>query len=137
MSDTAVDTSIAVPLLVASHTAHPIVSAWARGRTLVLSGHALVETYSVLTRLPGEAKVAPRDAVVLIDDTFEDAAVLHEAMSGQIHRDLANRGVGGGAAYDGLVGAAARDHDLTLVTRDARARGTYEAVGAQVELIGA
>lgn len=136
MTDTAVDTCVAIPLLVASHTAHATVNDWARGRSLVLGGHALVETYSVLTRLPGEAKVDPRDALKLIDETFGDAAMLNEVMSGQIHRELTNRGVAGGAAYDGLVGAAARDCDLTLATRDARARGTYEAVGVRVELVG-
>lgn len=136
MIDTAVDTSVAVPLLVSSHTAHSTVSAWARGRPLVLSGHALVETYSVLTRLPGDAKVSPRDAVALIDETFGDAVVLDEAMYREIHRQLADRNIAGGAAYDGLVGAAARGQDLTLATRDARARGAYEAVGVRVELVG-
>lgn len=136
MTETAVDTSVAVPLLVSSHTAHQTVNGWARDRSLVLSGHALVETYSVLTRLPGDAKVAPRDAVTLIDEIFGDAVVLDEAMFREIHRELASRGIAGGAVYDGLVGVAARGYDLTLATRDARARGTYEAVGARVELVG-
>lgn len=136
MTQTAVDTSVAVPLLVATHPAHPAVSAWAMDRSLVLSGHALVETYSVLTRLPGQARVAPADAVTLIDESFDDALVLDEAMARKIHRELARRGVVGGAVYDGLVGVAARDNDLALATRDTRARGTYEAVGARVELVG-
>ena len=135
MTRTAIDTSVAVPLLVSSHTAHVTVRAWAGDRSLVLSGPALAETYSVLTRLPGDARVAPRDAVTLIDETFGDAVVLDEASSREIHRELAGRGIAGGAVYDGLVGAAARGHDLTLATRDARARGTYEAVGARVELV--
>lgn len=135
MIETAVDTSVAVPLLVSSHTAHQTVSAWARDRSLVLSGHALMETYSVLTRLPGDARVAPQDAVTLIDESF-GAVVLDEALSREIHRELADRGIAGGAVYDGLVGAAARGHDLVLATRDSRARGTYEAIGARVELVG-
>ena len=57
----AVDTSVAVPLLVASHQAHGAVHSWARGRELSLSGHALAETYAVLTRLPGDARVSPAD----------------------------------------------------------------------------
>lgn len=136
MTVTAVDTSVAVPLLVSSHTAHPAVSAWARDRSLVLSGHALVETYSVLTRLPGDARVAPRDAATLIDETFGNAVTLDEASFREIHRELADRGIAGGAVYDGLVGAAARGQGLTLATRDARARGTYEAIGARVEVVG-
>lgn len=42
---------------------------------------------------------------------------------------LGRLGVAGGASYDGLVALAARDHDATLATRDARAVGTYERVG--------
>lgn len=136
MTATAVDTSVAVPLLVSSHIAHSTVNAWARDRSLVLSGHALMETFSVLTRLPGDARVAPSDAATLIDEAFGDAVVLDEALSREFHRELAARGISGGAVYDALVAAAARGHDLTLATRDARARGTYEAVGARVEMVG-
>ena len=55
MSLVAIDTSVAVPLLVATHNAHRDVVCWQESRTLALSGHALAETYSVLTRLPGVA----------------------------------------------------------------------------------
>jgi hypothetical protein len=34
--------------------------------------HTLAETYSVLTRLPGDARVHPADAVVLIDENFAE-----------------------------------------------------------------
>ncbi len=135
MNRTAVDTSVAVPLLVSSHTAHAAVIVWAKGRSLALSGHALAETYSVLTRLPGDARVDPHDAVTLIDEAFGDAVVLDEAASRAVHRELAARGIAGGAVYDGLVAAAAQGQGLTLATRDARARGTYEAFGARVELV--
>jgi hypothetical protein len=37
--------------------------------------------------------------------------------------------------YDALVGAAARQHRLRLMSRDARARRVYEALGVEVELI--
>lgn len=135
MTDTAVDTSVAVPLLVSTHTAHRGVAGWARGRLLVMSGHALVETYSVLTRLPGDARLAPPDAAALLEDAFGEPAVPDEADSRRIHREFAGLGITGGAVYDGLVAMAARRHNLTLATRDARARGTYEAIGIQVELV--
>lgn len=136
MTSFAVDTSLAVPLLVASHSAHATARAWARGKRLRLSGHALTETYSVLTRLPGDARVSPADAVTLIDANFEDAAVLDPQGHATIHRELADRAMAGGAVYDGIVALAARTNDLPLATRDARARGTYEAIGATVEFIG-
>lgn len=131
----AVDTSVAVPLLVASHEAHATVRFWAAQRSLVLCGHALAETYSVLTRLPGDARVSPADAVVLIDENFTESTPLPLDAASAAHRDLARLGVSGGATYDGLVALAARQHGLVLATRDARARSTYEAVGVRVELI--
>ncbi|MCC7128422.1 MAG: type II toxin-antitoxin system VapC family toxin [Microbacteriaceae bacterium] len=131
----AVDTSVAVPLLVASHEAHETVRLWAAQRSLVLCGRALAETYSVLTRLPGDARVSPADAVVLIDENFTGSIALAVDVASAAHRDLARLGVSGGATYDGLVALAARHHGLVLATRDARARSTYEAVGVRVEVI--
>ncbi|MFT4084358.1 MAG: type II toxin-antitoxin system VapC family toxin [Nocardioides sp.] len=131
----AVDTSVAVPLLVASHEAHEAVRRWATERSLLLSGHALAETYSVLTRLPGDARVSPSDAVVLIDENFVGNLALPPDAASGTHRDLARLGISGGATYDGLVALAAHQHDLVLATRDARARSTYEAVGVRVTLI--
>lgn len=129
------DTSVAVPLLVDSHEAHDAVRSWVAGRALSLSGHSLAETYSVLTRLPGDARLSPADAVLLIDDNFAEHLVLSPETTSAIHRELARLRVSGGATYDGLVAVAAREHDVLLVTRDARARPTYEAVGARVEVI--
>lgn len=134
MTRIAVDTSVAVPLVVSAHPAHEAVADWARGRSLTLSGHALAETYSVLTRLPGDARLSPPDAVTLIDSNFDDAATL-DADRRHIHRELAELGIAGGAVYDALVGTAAHAHDLPLATRDARARATYEAIGVTVELV--
>lgn len=131
----AVDTSVAVPLLVAGHRAHEAVSEWAAGRSLGLSGPALAETYSVLTRLPGDARVTPADAVLLIDDNFPEHLTPSSDATAQAHRDLARLGVAGGATYDALVALAALEHDIVLATRDARARPTYEAVGVRVETI--
>lgn len=131
----AIDTSVAIPLLVASHEAHALVKTWAEGRVLLLSGHALAETYSVLTRLPGDARVTAADAVALIDDNFAEHLMVPSQQAGRIHQELARHGVSGGATYDGLVALAAREHGVVLATRDARARTTYEAVGGRVELI--
>lgn len=132
-----VDTSVAVPLLVASHERHDAVTQWACGRSLSLSGHALAETYSVLTRLPGDARVAPADAVVLIDENFGQALVLSASTAREVHRELADSGVAGGATYDGLVALTAREHGAVLVTRDARARSTYEMLGVAIEVLAA
>ncbi|OBG79636.1 ribonuclease [Mycobacterium sp. E802] len=132
---TAVDTSVAVPLLVTSHPQHAMVAGWAKGRTLGLSGHALAETYSVLTRLPGDARIDPADAVTLIDENFPESFSLGVRAARAAHRELARRGIAGVATYDGLVALAAREHDAVLVTRDARARSTYETLGVVTKVL--
>lgn len=55
MSQLAFDTSAAVPLLLRSHVAHASVRRHVKNRQPVLTAHSLAETYSVLTRLPGDA----------------------------------------------------------------------------------
>lgn len=135
MPVTAVDTSVAVPLLVTSHRQHVMVGQWAKGRILGLSGHALAETYSVLTRLPGDARVDPADAVALIDENFPESLPLGARAARVAHREFARRGIAGGATYDGLVGLAARERNAVLFTRDARARSTYEALGVRTEVL--
>ncbi|WP_372435709.1 hypothetical protein [Subtercola lobariae] len=89
----------------------------------------------MLTRLPGDSRVASVDAVSLIDDNYPDLLMLSPETYASAHRELARNGVWGGATYDGLVALAAREHNEVLVTRDARARSTYEAVGARVEIL--
>lgn len=131
----AVDTSVAVPLLVASHEAHRTVRSWSAGQRLYLSGHALAETYAVLTRLPGDARVAAADARILIDDNFSEPLLLSLERSGSVHRRFAEAGVLGGATYDGMVALAAQENNAVLATRDARAKATYDVLGVRTELI--
>lgn len=133
---TAVDTSVAVPLLVRSHHHHTDVVRWWDGQQLTLSGHALAETYSVLTRLPGDARLSGPDAARLLDARFTAPLALSDPPDQKIHTTLSQLGIAGGAVYDGLVALAAKEHGLALATRDARARGTYDAVGVKVILVG-
>lgn len=136
MTDLLVDTSVAVPLLVTSHVAHGVVSASLGDRSLALSGHAVHETYAVLTRLPGDARVTPADAVRLLRERFEPAAVLDSRSARAAPAVLARTGIAGGAAYDGLVALAARASGLPLASRDRRAQSTYLLLGVPVEMIG-
>jgi predicted nucleic acid-binding protein len=131
----AVDTSVAVPLLVRSHQHHADVVRWWGGQELTLSGHALAETYSVLTRLPGDARLSASDAARLLDARFTTPLTLSGQAAREVHATLSGLGVAGGAVYDGLVALAAKKHGMALATRDARARGTYDAVGVSVILV--
>jgi toxin FitB len=132
----AVDTSVAVPLLVRSHHDHATVTRWWNGQDIALSGHALAETYSVLTRLPGDARLAPGDAARLIGARFSPPLVLSGDHSRTLPDTLSRLGIAGGAVYDALVALAAQEHGAALATRDARARGTYEAIGIKVIIVG-
>jgi predicted nucleic acid-binding protein len=131
----AVDTSLAVPLLVRTHDDHGAAARWAARRNLCLSGHALVETYSVLTRLPGEARLRPTDAGTLMDARFDPPIVLSADVTRQVIAGLVDHAIAGAAVYDALVALAAVEHGLPLATRDQRARGTYEALGARVIVV--
>ena len=133
----AVDTSVAVPLLVRGHAAHEAVVRWWAGRPIALAGHAAVETYAVLTRLPGDLRLAPADAARLMTARFEDVLLPATASLTQLPTELARLAVAGGATYDAIVALAAREHDAVLATRDERARATYERVGVRVEIAGA
>lgn len=130
-----VDTSVAVPLVLASHPDHVRVMHWWDGRQIALSGHALVETYSVLTRLPGDARLEPSDAARLLDSGFAPPLLLSSAQARRLPGTLSRFGIAGGAVYDALVALAASEHGAPLATRDARARNTYDAVGAEVIVI--
>lgn len=136
MTTLALDTSVAVPLLVQTHRAHGDVIGWCHGRELALSGHALAETYSVLTRLPGDVRLAPPDAARLLGERFGPPLQLDPDAFARLPQTLSGLGVAGGAVYDALVGLAAAEHDAELATRDARAKATYEAVGARVAVVG-
>jgi predicted nucleic acid-binding protein len=131
----AVDTSVAIPLLVRSHREHAAVVRWWNGQEITLSGHALAETYSVLTRLPGDARLAPADAATLLTARFSPPLTLSGPRARDLPVTLSRMGIAGGAVYDALAALAARDHGIALATRDARARGTYDAVGVEVIVV--
>jgi toxin FitB len=126
------DTSVAIPLLVRTHAAHAEVVGWWRGRDVALCGHALAETYSVLTRLPGDLRLAPADAGRLLSERFVTPLPLGSATAARIPELLGRLGIAGGAVYDALVALAALEHGAELATRDVRAKATYETVGVRV-----
>jgi len=131
----AIDTSVAIPLLVRSHHDHAAVVRWWDRQEIALSGHALAETYSVLTRLPGDARLAPADAARLMNARFSAPLVLSRSLTRRLPDTLSRLGLAGGAVYDALVALAAKEHGAALATRDARARGTYDAVGVTVIVV--
>ena len=136
MTRYAVDTSVAVPLLASNHPAYQQILDWSLGKDLCFSGHALAETYSVLTRLPGNLRVAPNDVVHLLESNFMDPVLPKPQTATGLPALLAPLGIQGGGIWDALVGLAAVDNGLPLATRDARAIPTYDALGVVTEVLG-
>lgn len=122
------DTSVLVPALASWHVAHASSRA-ALGEVRVIGAHVLLETYSVLTRLPGRQRIDARQAGAVVEALDWEVVSLAGPQHRALIADLARSGVSGGAVYDALVGATAAAHSLTLLTRDRRAQRTYDALG--------
>ncbi len=131
-----VDTSVAVALVVADHEHHDATVHAVGRRKLGLAGHAAFETFSVLTRLPPPARRGPAVVARMLRASFAATRFLGVRASSALLAELAAAGVAGGAVYDALVGAVAREHGVALATRDRRALDTYRALDVTVELIG-
>jgi len=132
----AVDSSVAVAALDASHASHAVCRDAVRKHRPALAGHAAFETFSVLTRLPGQLSINAPTAREIIDAVFPSICWIgHDAATSLLQR-LGVIGVSGGAVYDALIGEAARVNKRRLLTRDLRARRTYDLVGVDYELIG-
>jgi hypothetical protein len=100
-----------------------------------LAGHAAFETYSVLTRLPGELRVEPALAFEIIQKAFPERCFLGARDHVALLALLPNVGLAGGAVYDALVGYASKQNGRILLTRDARAERTYERISVQYQFI--
>lgn len=100
-----------------------------------MSGHAAVELLSVLTRLPPPHRLSPAAALRLEETNFPESRFLSATDTKWLLGELAAVGLAGGALYDGLVGAAARQHELLLITCDRRAEPTYRVLGVGYELL--
>jgi predicted nucleic acid-binding protein len=134
-ADLLLDTSVAIALTVEDHEHHESTRRSVGDRRLGLAGHAAFETFSVLTRLPPPARRTPAAVARLIDSLFPASRFLGEEAARSVLVELATLGIAGGAVYDALVGAAAREHGLTLMTRDRRALDTYRALGVHFETL--
>lgn len=131
----AADTSVAVAALDAGHASHGICRAAVIEHRPALAGHASFETYSVLTRMPGQLAAAPSSASDALRRLFPETCWLNEAAATALLVNCGAVGISGGAVYDALVGEAARVNERRLLTRDQRARRTYDLLGVDYELV--
>lgn len=125
----AIDASVAVAALTTWHDSHDVARAAAHGAAI--PSHALLETYSVLTRLPAPHRLN-RDVVGrLLERWFPAAGIV--VPTDELAKRMVDRcreaEVEGGAVYDALIGLTADEAGLPLLTRDRRATATYERLG--------
>ncbi len=98
--------------------------------------HCALETYSVLTRLPPPHRVSGVAVRDFLSARFEPPFLRLDARAyRQFLFGLPDIGVAGGAGYDALVAATARDADAELITCDARALPMYERYGVRAQML--
>jgi predicted nucleic acid-binding protein len=106
---TAVDTSVLIAGVLARHEHHSashreLERLAASDSEVWLPVHAVLESYSVLTRLPPPHRIAPLDARELLRGSFGTWALA--GPPGDVWSFLADsaaRSVAGGAVYDALI----------------------------------
>jgi len=131
----AADSSVTIAALLNDHPAHDAAAdALALCNTTI--AHVAIETYSVLTRLPGPDRVDAATAATVLDKRLPATyATLDASKYSKAPARLAAAGISGGATYDGLIALTALEHDLEIVTRDRRAERTYRALDVPYQML--
>lgn len=131
----AADTSVVVAAFASWHEGHRAASA-ALQRKPRLPAHALLESFSVLTRLPVPHRASADVVEAFLSERFADPLLtLRERDYRGLLSIAVAAGLVGGAVYDALIAATARRADALLLTRDRRALPTYEKIGVRYELV--
>ena len=131
----ACDTSVAVAALDPTHEAHPACRRALVQRRPALAGHAMFETYSVLTRLPLPLRLTADQAASVLTQAFPADCWLDAPATRDLCERLADLDIVGGSVYDALVGQAAIANRRTLLTRDRRAERTYRSLGVEYRFV--
>jgi len=131
----ACDTSVAVPALDPTHTAHEVCRAVVLETRPALAGHAAHEAHAVLTRLPPALRLSPTQAADVLARAFPTVCWLSPAANDALRAELGTAGIVGGSVYDALVGRASAVDRRVLLTRDQRARATYDVLGVAYRLV--
>jgi predicted nucleic acid-binding protein len=130
------DSSVLIPALASNFEGHERCVAALAGRSPRLISHVAFETTSVLSRMPEGLRMTPVSVRDALDVDFPDSwLALDAAGQRSCLRRAVDAGLRGGALYDALIAATAREHGATLLSADRRAREAYEAVGVDVSYI--
>jgi predicted nucleic acid-binding protein len=130
---TSPDTSVVVAGLCSWHPDHDEARAALAAMAAPIA-HVLVESYSVLTRLPAGRRITPTVAHEAIVRALGGPPVgLTPLETTAFVTRVSELGIAGGAVYDALVAETARRAGLAISSLDRRAKSTYEVIGVEVE----
>ncbi len=122
MPGTALDTSVIIAGLLTWHEAHSraqpaLVAALEEPEPTVLPAHALLESFSVITRMPPPRRLTSGDAWTMLSESLRESTRLvslaEETWS--VIEHLAQRSIGGGVTYDAFILASAREAEATRI----------------------
>jgi predicted nucleic acid-binding protein len=85
---------------------------------IIIPAHAILECYSVLTRLPAPFRFSTEAARELIKKNFGDAVAIAGTKAGTVWGlidNLASHGIGGGKVYDALIAWCALDAGASVL----------------------
>jgi predicted nucleic acid-binding protein len=132
-----VDTSVIVAAFASWHEQHEAADrAIADGVRLI--AHCVVETFSVLTRLPPPHRAPPSLVWEFLRVRFSEPYItLDEAGYRALLPRLGEMGISGGAAYDALIAVTAAAAGASVISCDRRAAATYDRLGVAFQLLPA
>jgi predicted nucleic acid-binding protein len=123
----AVDSSVVIAGLLSWHEFHQrafqALEKGMSGRRLLIPFPALVESYSVMTRLPSLHRLRPEIAHQLLHDSFGDARIvgLSPRKAWMFLGNCVASATAGGRVYDAVIASAAIDaHARELLTFNPR-----------------
>jgi predicted nucleic acid-binding protein len=106
------DTSVLVPAFIEDAVDHDrclAVYALSNKRVACCAAHSLAEVYATVTRLPGELRASPEQAMLFLADMAERLTIvpLDSAEYFGAIQQAALNGIVGGTIYDALLAACA------------------------------
>ena len=122
MRTVALDTSVVIAALLAWHEHHEAAAdavsrALARDR-VVLPVPVLIESYSVMTRLPAPHRLTAADAWAVLSESFREPAHLASFPTREawgLVRQLSENELAGGLVYDAVILEAAREGGASIL----------------------
>ena len=139
---TALDASVIIAGVLAWHEHHEAAAA---ELTALLSGpteiilplQALVEAYSVMTRLPSPHRLSAKDALDVLDGSLKQRTIvvgLEGEEGWELIGDLSRRQIAAATSYDGLiVSCALKGHAQRILTFN---RAHFERLGGEaIEIV--